>query len=320
MAIITWPSLGIREISWTLDQPAQVNRSAYTGARSVAANPWHGKWSAKVTLATMQGEASFLAARAFFASLQGQVNTFALPATEGPQYVGINYPVIDAAAQGATTLALGNLGSELVTNGTFASTTTGWAASGSTLSVVSGKLRVTNSGAAQGLANQDIPVTIGQTYRFYAEAYSGTSSGTAFVTNTTGGLSDYGAVSTSGGVVYFTATTNSVRINCVVSSSVSSQYADFDNISLKAVTAPPLLAGHYATVSLPSGNLQMVMVTANASGLLKFVPALREAVSPGITPEAINPTCLVALDQSSFSWDVAQWRQYGMSFNVDEAF
>lgn len=87
MAIVTLPNAlrFAREVAWTLDRPAQINRSGYTGQRSVIANPWHGVWSAKVELAPIIGEPNILAWRAFLGSLLGAVNSFRLPVTEGPQ-------------------------------------------------------------------------------------------------------------------------------------------------------------------------------------------------------------------------------------------
>ena len=192
MTIITAPYLPISQISWSLDRPATVNRSAYTGARRVVANPWHGIWRAKVDLAPQQGEANFYALRAFFAQLVGQINTFLLPATE----------------------------------------------------------------ASQGLSDTTV------------------ASGAAAGSNT---------------------------LVMAASASVS--------------------AGMYATVTLPSGNRQMVMITVTSTGTtLTFEPKLRESAAVGAAVVLSSPVCHVALDQSSFTWDVAQWRRYGMSFGVEEAF
>jgi hypothetical protein len=106
MALVTWPGFGIRSIQWTLDRPAQVNRSAYTGARSVATNPWHGKLSAHVELAPIVREANGLALRAFLASLRGALNTFRIPATEGGQFNLPAATVQATAAKGATSMTL----------------------------------------------------------------------------------------------------------------------------------------------------------------------------------------------------------------------
>lgn len=192
MAIITAPTFLIKQITWTFDRPAQVNRSLYTGVRRVIANPWHGKWSAKVDLAVVQGETNFLAMRAFFAQLVGQINTFLLPATEGAQ------------GPSDTTVA---------------------------------------SGGAQG-----------------------------------------------------------------------------SNTLVMAASAT-VTAGMYATVTLPSGNRQMVMITVSSTGTtLTFEPKLRESAAVGAAVVLSTPSCHVALDDSKFTWDVAVWRLYGLSFSVEEAF
>lgn len=61
------------------------------------------------------------------------------------------------------------LGSELVTNGDFSNGTTGWASSGSTLSIVNNKLRI-NATSLGGSATQTINTVAG---RFYVIAVSG---------------------------------------------------------------------------------------------------------------------------------------------------
>ena len=119
MSIIALPSaLRLRHFELELDRPAQANVSAYTGARKVVANPWHGKWRAKVDFAFIQGEASFRPWRAFFALLKGQVNTFQLLTTEGAQHGGSNPTLTSNAAQGATTAVL--TGAAALTAGMYA--------------------------------------------------------------------------------------------------------------------------------------------------------------------------------------------------------
>jgi hypothetical protein len=192
MSLVTAPTFAIKEISWFLDQPAQVNRGTYSGARQVVSNPWHGKWRASVTLKTEQGEANFRTMRGFLTSLLGQVNTFLLPATEGNQ--GLSDTTASAgASQGATTISL--------------------------------------------------------------------------------------------------------------------------------ASSPAIKAGMMGTVVLPSGNQQLVMFTADASGATNtFRPALREAVSIGATVKLASPVCHVALSNSEYGWNVATWRLYGIQFDVEEAF
>lgn len=108
MAVIALPRT-IRfatSVAWQLDRPAQVNVSGYTGRRQIVANPWHGKWSAKVELAPIVGENNMLQWRAFLAALKGQINTFHLPASEGPQHNGTFHTTGGAVSAGATAMTL----------------------------------------------------------------------------------------------------------------------------------------------------------------------------------------------------------------------
>jgi hypothetical protein len=114
MATFNWPGFGVKSVSWSFDQPAQVNSSEWSGTRTVVSNPWHGKWSAKVELSTQQGDGAFRAARAFFTQLKGQVNTFHLPAVEAPQNSNTGETVATTAAQGAVSIALTGLTDALV--------------------------------------------------------------------------------------------------------------------------------------------------------------------------------------------------------------
>lgn len=106
MTIIAMPAtVRIAQIEWTLDRPAQVNRSQWTGKEQVVTDPWHGRWSAEVTLATLIGQANILAWRAFLAKLRGQVNTFRLVAVEAAQ--NAHTPTVQTTtAAGATALPL----------------------------------------------------------------------------------------------------------------------------------------------------------------------------------------------------------------------
>lgn len=106
MAFITAPDFKIVTIRWELSRPAQINRSDWTGRRTVVVNPWHAKWRAHVELAVQQGEENFRALRSFFARCRGSVNTFRLYATAGKQNDNFNVRVDTAAAQGATSLTL----------------------------------------------------------------------------------------------------------------------------------------------------------------------------------------------------------------------
>lgn len=115
MTAIPLPSsVRIRHVEWSLDRPAQVNRSPYTAKRTVVAEPWHGLWRGKVELAPIIGETNFRPWRAFLAKLQGQINTFQLPATEGPQNSNVGVTVSSTAAQGAKTMSISGAATPLL--------------------------------------------------------------------------------------------------------------------------------------------------------------------------------------------------------------
>lgn len=106
MSYVTAPDFRIKQIEWSIDRPAQVNRSDWTGKRTVVANPWHGKWRARAELAAVQGEAGVRALRAFLVSLKGAINTFRLYATIEAQNANTGVTVNTTAAAGATSLVI----------------------------------------------------------------------------------------------------------------------------------------------------------------------------------------------------------------------
>lgn len=106
MAFVTAPDFRIRQIEWSLDRPAQVNTSEWTGKRTAVAEPWHGKWRARAELAAVQGEAGVRALRAFLVSTKGVLATFRLYATIEAQNANSGVTVSSTAAAGATTMAI----------------------------------------------------------------------------------------------------------------------------------------------------------------------------------------------------------------------
>lgn len=122
---------------------------------------------------------------------------------------------------------------ELVTNGTFTTDTSGWTASGATLSVVGGRMRVTNSGAAAGLAQQSITVIPGKSYTVKWDAVAGTATIPAFVVLDSGNSYVSNTTYAAGQSATFVALSSPITIRCYADDSVSGHYADFDNISLR---------------------------------------------------------------------------------------
>jgi len=128
--------------------------------------------------------------------------------------------------------------SEKVTNGTFPTDTSSWTAAGSTLSVAAGRLRVTSSGAAIGMAFQTFNLVIGKSYNIVVDAWFGTGSfrvlvgngggsGLMFTSNPTGETVDRQVVAS------FIATQVAVTVTVIQGTATAGLYAEFDNISVK---------------------------------------------------------------------------------------
>ena len=127
-------------------------------------------------------------------------------------------------------------GTELVTNGTFTTDTSGWATDqGATLSVVSNRLRVTNGISDYGIAQTSITTVIGKKYVVSADFVAGTAStGDLRVSSVTFGnnIATTGISTNTQRSLTFVATTTTTYIN-VYGSNVSGQYTDWDNISVR---------------------------------------------------------------------------------------
>lgn len=132
-----------------------------------------------------------------------------------------------------TAAAVDALGPELVTNGTFPTDTNGWVAgNGSTISVTSGQLQVTNGGF--GNAFQQMSVVVGRTYRVRATVSNGTGTaifaiGTPTTFNLYGGFAA-GVVDTN-----IVATDTTLLLVAYVDSVTAGLTALFDNISVQLV-------------------------------------------------------------------------------------
>ena len=106
MALITPPEvLPLRRIQWALRQPHQVNRSGWTGRRQVSTQTGAAYWACSAELVPQRLQTNARKWRAFFASLNGQVNHFPVSAVEAAQHGGSN-PTIASGNQGENTLTL----------------------------------------------------------------------------------------------------------------------------------------------------------------------------------------------------------------------
>ena len=124
-------------------------------------------------------------------------------------------------------------GSELVTNGTFDSNTTGWSAINATLSVDANRLKIVDAGSSAA-ATQTISVTAGETYVISFNATAGTASCQAYVSD--GTFTVIGS-NISDGVFSYTYTAPSGVSSFVLglnnTNGVTGQYCFFDNISVR---------------------------------------------------------------------------------------
>lgn len=134
----------------------------------------------------------------------------------------------------------------LVTNGGFDSATTGWTASGATLSSqASGQsgnhLRVASSGDALGQAYQDVTTKIGHIYKLSVYFKKGTADSGKVLIGTTGSPSailDSGALSDADWTLknyWFIATATTTRITFESTDATTGEYSGFDTAVLDCV-------------------------------------------------------------------------------------
>jgi len=156
--------------------------------------------------------------------------------------------ILDTAKGG-----LDSLGSELVTNGTFTSNTTGWTATNSTLASVNGELEVTATSSSGMYAGQTVTTTSGKFYLLTASlrapsANTGVNSARVYIYETDS-LSSTILIGASQAVAsedstltitrIFRATASTAFIQLGVGSSLawgsSGDKAYFDNISVREI-------------------------------------------------------------------------------------
>jgi hypothetical protein len=132
------------------------------------------------------------------------------------------------------------VGTELVTNGTFDTDTSGWTPELSTLSVVGGALRVTQT-ASSGRVYQSFSTVIGKVYQFSTERLGGspTRLGRILIGTAPANGSNYvGAYAASGvDTGYFVATGTTTFVTLQNNSPTIGEFFDFDNVSVKLADA-----------------------------------------------------------------------------------
>ena len=138
-------------------------------------------------------------------------------------------------ASGGTALRKISYGSELVTNGTFDSDTSGWAANNSSLSAVSGRLRLTQQGAGLGFAQTTFATVVGKVYRLAWDYVAGTAPTptTRVATSTLG--SDIASTASTDASITFVAQSTTTYVNFRMATTTDGLYSEFDNISVKEI-------------------------------------------------------------------------------------
>jgi len=127
-------------------------------------------------------------------------------------------------------------GTELVVNGDFATDTSGWTANNSSLSAVSGKLRLTQQGSGLGFAQTTVSTVAGKLYRFEWDYIAGTSATPTARLGSASLASNISSVSADLNGINFVAVSSTTYVNFRMSGTTDGLYAEFDNISVKEVT------------------------------------------------------------------------------------
>jgi hypothetical protein len=186
-----------------------------------------------------------------------------------------------------------------VTNGTFDTDTTGWAANNATLSVVSNKLRISNSGTSYGYAWQGFTTKIGKKYTFNLDYTLGTSNSAGMRVGTTVGGSQIGAITMSSSGSYsitFTATTTTTYILVINLQNVDTRYSDVDNISVFEIDA-----NDDVIYTLPLGWKPLHVYEdgiLQREGSAEDYTVIKQdgynIIKPTVAPSASTETCVIA--------------------------
>lgn len=185
-------------------------------------------------------------------------------------------------------------GTELVTNGTFTSNTTGWTALSDTIFDSSGGQGRLIRQVVDGTVYQDITTVVGKIYRVTGNLYAGTAPAYTIGVGTSSNSTLHGSATSVPTIdLTFTATTTSTRIT-LSCTGVSNDTAFFDNISAKETTfkAATALNVNYILPSLVSNTNTFYDPTALATNPL--APSLVTNTSVFYSPTVLATYSLSA--------------------------
>lgn len=180
-------------------------------------------------------------------------------------------------------------GANLVTNGTFDTSTTGWSViGGGTLSVETGMLKITNGN--YGGAQQNITVESGSTYSITFSFKSGTA-GAAMALGSTSGAHDYAQIWGSSSVLtsiqrIIKATSTTLSITPYIDSGTASVTAYFDNIVVRKIHSHALTSPDPSYTLTNSGAIPTYWHKGNNSyyafdGVDDYIPISLSAFGTG---------------------------------------
>lgn len=357
MTILTLPDSRFRSVEPFLDRPAQVNRSAYTGARQVVGLPGGARWRFAAEHVPIIGEAAFRPWRAALAKLKGVENTFRMPAGEGAQRVGANPSMRQSRGYGLTNIAGCSIGATSVTRslatagawnaGAYMTEAIGadggvfWGIGQTNKAVMVGvnKTPAVSSGYVDQPftlyhhADGNLRLVEGGVIQFTVGAYSTSD---IFGIAISGNKLTYLQSSYPGYVIVQRTITPAATYHLDIS--IFDQGATVDRIGLaplpnastigiSGVTPSALFlpAGSFLTLWLANGGFQLVQLTQDATAdgsgnaALVFEPPLRGAPMPVVGIETVSPYAIVALDEPT-GWRVDPGQQYSFSLSASEAF
>lgn len=169
--------------------------------------------------------------------------------------------------------------SNIITNGgpTF-TTTANWSATNSTLSISSGKFRVTNSGAAAGYADQTITTVVGRSYLVAISFELGTSAGATFsIIDSNPTTLDTDTLTATGTTeLSFTATSTTTTFRFANTSTTTAEYSD-----LVSVIVYDLTTGDKVGIELDDGTRQWTNIITISTLTLRLVDPLTDDVASG---------------------------------------